>query len=574
MNRHCAFATFWLVALTALPVVAVDESSDAVRSGEIKILEKESSVAASQGILSSQGKPDSFSWAGSDPQVLKTLLAEFTHPLSWQAQREVAVATLSSPVLPDADGDVPENWLLLRMEALYRLSEYEGGWTLFRSLNPSFLTEPVARLGATIGWATGRTHRTCDLTGALMKNESTEFESESSRLYWLIHYMLCQQLDGKQAEAEISLGLLQESVPKQLPPLLAPLFEGGDATLPTLSAKDAILYSALAALIDKNTNGIKQRIGSDFVSIPLAQTLPPELQASLSGVSKLPVLLRAYFAERALQAHRLDANQLAALYLKVARLSKSPKDTTLLPTYTRALTYVDTNTSRTAENQVQTVESALRTFHKIFSARDSRAILGKTLRKLVAEDHGLSITLLYETIGLYLDRGDNAEAEDVARALNNHQDNGSEIAASIAGRILQIAANQYRFTNDEIVLPDFAQAPDASIVWLVTRYGRIMEAQGYRVRWPERPLDGLAPPPDLNYAAPERLNALHMSLSDGSHAEQLLRSLQVLDATPPQRTSDQALLQVLAAWNKVGLRSYSNALMTEALLGIPDRRVP
>jgi hypothetical protein len=552
-----------------------------VVAGEISIQNKESPVAASHGILPQSGKPDSFSWAGSDPETLRSLLLEFQQPLAWKAQREMTVSALSAPVLPDAEGGVPENWLLLRLEALHRIGEYEGAWNLFRTLNMNMLTEPVARMGANVGWATRRISRACRITAALTENANTQFESEDSRLYWLVHYLLCQRLSGKQAEAEVSLGLLQERVAKKLPPILSPLMEGwgSDSKLPPLSASDALIYPALAALlIDPLEQGapLTARIPQNFVSLPLMQKLPPELLSALAQAPGIPPIQRAYMAEQALRYHFIDGSQMSRYYMAVAGQATRPKEPELQDTYARALLYADAKAARTPRNQAQAVGEALRNYHRFFAADASRAILGTLLRQLYAEDRALELPLVYETMALYLDRGDRDEARIIARSLNYREDPGSEFAASVAGRVLKLVDSQEEgYRSPDVSMPLFAQSPDASVVWLAGRYGRIMEAQGYRVLWPEIPLDAAAPPPDTAYASPARLNALHMARTNAaSHAEQLLRSVLVLEDIPPQRTSDQAMLQVLSTWNDLGLRSSANGLIIEALLGIPDRREP
>jgi hypothetical protein len=576
------FFSSLLVLGSLLSSPAFSQSGDGgfgVVAGEIAIQERESPVAANHGILPTLGRADSFSWAGSDAITLRLLLQELQTPLAWKTQRIAAVAALSAPVLPDAEGSVPENWLLLRLEALHRLGEYEGAWNLFRTLNTNFLTEPVARMGANLGWASRRITRACRLTAAITENESTRFESGDSRLYWLVHYLLCQRLSGKVSEAEVSLGLLQESVPKKLPPLLAPLVEGWGtkSKLPPLTAKDALIYPALSALlIDPLEEGapLSQRIPENFVTLALVNTLPPELQSALAQVSSLPPLLRAYMAENALRYHFLDGNQVGRYYMAVAEKAEKPKDQALEETYRRALLYADAKAARTPRNKAQAITEALRVYHRSFSADSARAILGTQLRQLQDEQEtAMELSLAFETMALYLDRGDREKAAMIARSLNQKDDPSSELSASVAGRILTLSGTEREYGSDNIALPSFAQSPEAPIVWLAGRYGRIMEALGYQIRWPQSPLEASAPLPDITYASPERLNALHKARNAPvSPAEQILRAALVLADVPPQRTSDQATLQVMDTLNALGLRSLANELAAEALLGIPDRR--
>lgn len=573
----------WLLlgSFLASPAAGQDrEGGFAVSAGEITIQEEESPLAANHGILPKMGNANSFSWKGSDAEALKTLLSEFKEPLAWQSQRRVVTAALTSPVLPDAEGSVPLTWLTLRLEALYRMGEYNAAWNLFRTLNSHFLTEPTARMGANLAWATRRARRACAITASVIANEKTNFESEDSRLYWLVHYALCQRIEGKKEEAEVSLGLLLETVPHKVPPILAPLMHDWDSgkVLPPLSAKDALMYPALASLLMDSARTpapLHGRIPSNFIAPDMLSTLPPELQAALSEAISLPPLLRAGLAETGVRYHFIEGSQLGRFYRRAADKHERPTPKALVDTYERALLYADVRAARTPRNQQRAIEQALRAYHRFFDAHEARAVLGSDLRQLYSDEREiLDVPMTYEVIGLYLDRGDQDEARSVARSLNYRDDPASELAASIAGRILKLNGDETMYLSEEIRLPDFTQAASESIVWLMQRYGRVMEHLGYRVQWPARPLEGSAPPADIVYASPERLNALRAARAMGSPAEQVLRAALVLNGTPPQRTSDQALLQVLTAWNEVGLRAQANALAAEALLGIPDRREP
>lgn len=565
--------------LLSTPVLGEEESGFAVSAGEIRIQEEESPAAAHHGILPTMGRVDSFSWAGSEPDRLISLLKEFQQPLAWDTARDAAVTALSSPILPDAESSVPQNWLLMRLETLRRIGEYEAAWNLHRTLNTSLLSEPVARIGTDLGWATRRISRACRLTASITENENTKFESGDSRLYWLVHYVICQQLAGKKAEAEVSLALLQESVPKKLPPLLTSLMQGWGTRdmLPPLSEKDALIYPALAALLTNPVESgapLAERIPANFISHKLAASLPPELQAALAHVPTLPPILRAAMAETALRYHFIEGARMGQFYQAAAQLPQPPKDQGLRSTYDRALLYADAQSTRSRDLQSQATAQALSSYHGVFSPRAARAILGKNLRQLYAEDRQLPLPLSYETMALYLDRGDREEARDVARSLNYREDVASEQAASIAGRILKLTGDESGYAGDSIIIPEFGQTPEPEVIWLTVRFGRLMEAQGYRVQWPARSLEAAAPPANITYASPTRLNGLHLARLSDSPAEQVLRAALLIADTPPQRTSDQALLRVLETLNTLDLRALANALMVEALLGIPDARMP
>lgn len=575
----CFVASFY-VAFNSLAQEANGEQTGlAIQAGEISIVNEESPVAANFGILPPEAHPESYSWAHSSPEGLRTLLLQFQHPLVWQAQRLVAVNAISAPVLPDAEGNVPPNWLLLRLEALYRMGEYEGAWKLFNALNSALLTEPVARMGANLGWATHRSKRACALTAAITENEATAFEGKDSRLYWLVHYMICQRLAGKQAEAELSLDLLTETVPKQLPPLLGPLIQdwGRQTALPPLSARDALIYPVLSNLLLsplKEGTPLTERIPAHFVALEQIKDLPPELQAGLSRATKLPALWRASMAETAVRYHLLDGAELGRFYKIVAQKTTHPKEPALQATYARALLFADIESARTPQNRLQALSLALQEYRRLFSAHDARAILGAPLRQLSAETQNLGVPLAFETLALYLDRGDLDEAQRIARTLNERDDPTSELATGIAGRILAMKSADQRNVADAITLPEFTQSPEASTIWLAMRYARVMEAEGFHVTKPATLEDTNATPPEITYASPTALGELQMARGNSGAAEQLLRSVLVLDQTPPQRTSDQALLQVLETWNERGLRKEGEALIVEALLGIPDAREP
>jgi hypothetical protein len=333
------FLTLLLLLCLAHPAVAqkagttveneaASASESVINDDPITISQTQDLIPAAFGIMPQAGLAGTYSWKGSSPEQLVWLIEQLETPFGSGALRTLSVRLLQAPVLPNEAANVPDDWLMRRLNALERLGEYEAAWELYSEIPELLIKEALARKGVHIALLNSNVSGACRIVRSIMLKQNITFPSDEARIFWLSHLILCQQIEGEYDKASLTLGLLEESAPETVPPFLQELINGWgtEETLPPLTKQDILLLPALSALItpgEATYEPVVQRLSATTFDTISLDEMPLPLLRGLYNTDLFSPEARCYMAELGLSYNIATPEILATCYEMLATVEKT-----------------------------------------------------------------------------------------------------------------------------------------------------------------------------------------------------------------------------------------------------------
>lgn len=537
------------------------ESRDATASSS-EVTVGDIAAPTVSGIGVSDPEMPTISWEGSAPESISQLLEAVPAPLQIKEQRKIIGHLLMMPVPPETEDNVPADWLGVRLEKLQVTGLYEEAAKLMENVPEKMpLSDRAMRAGVDALFQTGKISKACKYTESMIARE------EGDSPYWPLRVSFCHQIQGNEAEADLSWQLTKENHGKEISPLERSFFEfwgSEDKSLPTLSANNAEFEPLLsAALTENDDTNIAKRIPADWVNGELAPRISPPLAAQLSQLEQIPLPVRFELGERAGAYGLLIPPKLRALYdemIEQPDLWKTlpPEVQFRLGAY-QGLMKVSASATRMSQ-----LEKAIPLFVQKFGDEYTFRLFGDQMEWLLEGLDTLKPSLeLSQNIAQFaLDdkrKGDARMVADYLRTTTYPEARSAAMAIDLAATLSE--GDMIR-TVDLKVLP-----PEEQNGWVARRIHEVFSALGAEADLPAATYTGspplMAPPPSVIS------DKLRNAKANRLRAEKLLASALLLQSGSLDQVGDSVTQALISNLDEEGFDKLSRQFAQLLLLHAP-----